>query len=392
MKTLLKILKWTLLAAITLLIIGFLYLYFFFFAQPNTITSAKDITNYEWHKVLLQGETSCSDGSEYVIFLRKGSTDNLLIHFSGGGACWDDPTCGKPITILGELTAKKSKSLDMFYLPNITRFIPAILGGIFEADPNTNPFSDWNVVFIPYCTGDLHVGNSLKTYFSENGSFQIHHKGRNNSLAALNWIKNNYYATNKVVVSGESAGAYASAFWAPYVASLFPTSKIYQVSDASLLVSNRWSELMDSVWQADTEKYFHFTIERDVFEDALLKRFDSTDRQIKHLHSNTIYDEVLPKFSAALNHLPTSTNGFIDQWSKEMLSSMQRLSNSDLDYQYFISDCSYNAETHVTPHTRIGNKGYHSCVSDQMKYKEWLRINIIEDHPVSVGREFLQPK
>jgi len=389
-KIFLKIIKWTLLTILTVVIVGFLYLYFIYFGQPDYTSTAQAINDNEWHMVSLPGETSCSDGSEYAIYIRKGSSNNLILHFSGGGACWDDPTCSSPITIFGALTSGNPKELNMFYYPSLTRLLPGIISGIFDNDSSTNPFSDWNVVYIPYCTGDLHVGNTVATYTSESGPIEIHHRGRSNSLAAIHWVKDNFSEPQKLIVSGESAGAYGSAFWAPYIATQFENSSVYQVSDGALLTSTRWPELMDTVWQAESQKFLHFTVSNDVYEDALLKRTDSTERPIKHLHSNTLYDEVLPKFSAALNHVSTNTNAFIDQWSHDMRTSMLRLANSGIDYHYFISDCNYNTETHSTPHTLLGNGGFNSCPSGRMTLNEWLKKNIIDDEPVSVGSELLQ--
>jgi hypothetical protein len=120
----------------------------------------------------------------------------------------------------------------------------------------------------------------------------------------------------------------------------------------------------------------------------MLARKDSMNYMIKHLHSNTVYDKVLPRFSAALNHTSTLTNDFIDTWSINMLSSMNRLDSSGLDYAYFISDCQYNPKNHTTPHTLTG-MDYHQCSADKISFPEWLKKNIIDDEPLSAGARFL---
>lgn len=388
-RTLGKFLKWFALVFVSLLFLGFLYGWFILLAKPKEVSSASEINDPEWRIVPMHGQTSCSDGSPYSIFVKKGNSANLIIHFSGGGACWDTSTCAAPIS-LASIFDGDTRQLKSFYFPNIPKFIPAILTGLLDNEAESNPFKDWNVVFIPYCTGDLHIGNTTNSYSKDGKQFEIRHNGRNNSQESLQWVFDNFKNPGKVVVSGESAGAYGSAFWAPYVAGYYENKKIYQFSDGSLLASNRWKEILDTVWKAESLSYLKFQIGNDIFEDALLQQPDSLNDRIKHLHSNTVYDAVLTKFSAALNHTPTSTNQFIDDWSSNMRASMKRLADSNLDYQYFLSDCKYDSKSHSTPHTLTG-VDYYNCDADQISFPEWLKKNIIDDDSVSVGSKLFDP-
>jgi hypothetical protein len=163
---------------------------------------------------------------------------------------------------------------------------------------------------------------------------------------------------------------------------------IYQLADGSLLVSKHWANIIDTVWKAESQSFLKFTIGNDVFENALLNRSDSLNARIKHLHCNTLYDLIMPKFSAALNHQSSKTDAYIDEWSRDMLGSMKKLADSNLDYHYFISDCQFDAEKHATPHTLVGNSGFHTCQSDQLTLAQWLKKAVIEDKPVSVGSKF----
>ena len=56
---------------------------------------------YNWQRVELPG-TVCSNGSQYRFWYYDSPTsNNLLISFEGGGACWDYPTCSGQAGILG---------------------------------------------------------------------------------------------------------------------------------------------------------------------------------------------------------------------------------------------------------------------------------------------------
>lgn len=382
-----RVLKWVLVVVMSLLVIAFSYLYFIYFSPPDEITAITQVSDHGWHRVPLGGKSRCSDGSEYALFVKKGTSKNTIIHFSGGGACWDNITCANPISLMDIFD--DSRDLKSFYFPSLLRIFPRIFTGLGDGENQANAFHDWNMIFIPYCTGDLHIGNVTNTYVWDGKTFQVHHNGRNNTLAALAWVFVNFQNPDKVLVSGESAGAYAAAFWAPYLADQYPGKKIYQLSDGALLRSDRWKEILDTVWQSESASFLRFTIGKDIFEDALLHRNDSSHRPIKYLHSNTLYDQVLPRFSAVLNHQPTQSDDFINNWSVNMRQSMKKLDDSGLDYHFFISDCGYDSVKHYTPHT-LTNVQYYSCKTDQLSFADWLRRNVIDDQPLSVGRRFLE--
>lgn len=388
MRKLLTILKWSAISFVLLAIAAFLYLNFVYFARPAVITAITEADDREWRQVPLGGETRCSDGSEYSLLVRKGITNDVLIQFSGGGACWDDATCTAPVTWSSVFEDPTDRNLSSFYLPDVPFVFPRILSGPLDAGDDANPFKDWNMVFVPYCTGDLHVGNVSRTYVRDGQQTEVHHNGRKNSQASLDWVFANFPHPGKVVVSGESAGAWASAFWAPTVARRYPGQSIYQVSDASLMASPRWPEIMGDVWRSEYESVLGFAITGDLFEDALLRRADPVNSRIIHLHSNTLFDSILPKFSAVLNHQPTTTNAFIDNWSTDTRASMARLASSGLDYRYFLTDCLYDAATHTTPHTMAG-RAFHTCTADQVSFAQWLDRNINADTPLSLGEQWL---
>ena len=57
--------------------------------------------NYAWQEVNLPG-TMCGNGSQYRFYVYDNpSSNNLLISFEGGGACWDYDTCSGRAGLLG---------------------------------------------------------------------------------------------------------------------------------------------------------------------------------------------------------------------------------------------------------------------------------------------------
>ncbi|HEY4223913.1 MAG TPA: pectin acetylesterase-family hydrolase, partial [Myxococcota bacterium] len=124
-------------------------------------------------------DSSCDDGSSTGIGVNIGTSNNLLVFFSGGGACWDFQTCFTLNT--AEHGPFKKAQLDQ-----ITQ------GGspntVVDRSDAANPFQDWSYVFVPYCTGDIHAGDVVQTYTSGTTSKTLAHVGHKNVLAYLERI------------------------------------------------------------------------------------------------------------------------------------------------------------------------------------------------------------
>ena len=74
-------------------------------AMPSLGIGIEDVVDggntYAWQQVELPG-TVCGNGSQYRFYVYDSpSSNNLLILFEGGGACWDYDTCSGRAGILG---------------------------------------------------------------------------------------------------------------------------------------------------------------------------------------------------------------------------------------------------------------------------------------------------
>ena len=338
---------------------------------------------YIWNKVDLGDSCQCSDGSDYWIYTKKGNSQNLIIHFQGGGACWDDASCTSPF-ILNPKTG--------FYFPKINEWLfkAFFSHGILKNDLDINPFKDWNIVFIPYCTGDLHIGNTENRYIDDDGKMKIvNHNGRNNVMKALEWAKSNVTDNNKILISGESAGGVGNIFWSSYIVDIFPASGYYQLSDCSFLSSEVLVNAVE-LWDADCEENFGFSAEADLINVALHFTADKLDSMnIKFFQSNSLYDEVLLYFEAAVNNHNASTDDYINKWSNEMLNATKNNSNSIDNYYYYITDWNQKKNGQTT-HTFLLYTPFYNCIEDEVLYKNWLGDAVNEDKPYSVGTSFLK--
>ena len=110
------------------IVVGALILVAGYFLLVRTINlrdypSFADLPLYAWARLDLSDKTKCSDGSDYHVYVRRGESNNLIVHFAGGGVCWDAETCSQPITIT---------HLTGYYFPYIWEIAHATLDGIFQ--------------------------------------------------------------------------------------------------------------------------------------------------------------------------------------------------------------------------------------------------------------------
>lgn len=165
----------------------------------------------------------------HAFLVKRGSSANLLINFMGGGACWADGNCLGPSTT---------------YNSEITSLLPATLAitsglidaGVLNHYRADNPFRDWNMVFIPYCSGDIHIGSNDTVYADPQTGAQsvMRHRGLDNTLAVLGYLQRNFpeESVNRVFVTGQSAGAYGAVFNFPYIKEMYYSRQVDVLGDA----------------------------------------------------------------------------------------------------------------------------------------------------------------
>lgn len=158
----------------------------------------------------------CSLGTPYHYFVKRGSENKLLIYYQGGGACWDYNTC----VFLG--TFDKDVNPSGSDNPN------SVTTGFGDLTNPDNPFKDWNIVFVSYCTGDIHFGDNQLTY----GGTPIRHRGWHNARTVEKWTREHFVAPDEIFVTGSSAGAYGAFFNAPLHHDVWPGSKFSVLGDA----------------------------------------------------------------------------------------------------------------------------------------------------------------
>lgn len=179
--------------------------------EPPMATGTSDEA---WERVVPGGDCQCSDGSEYAYYVRTADPTRVVFMLEGGGACWSAETCapGGP------------------YDPDVgADDDPATASGIFDLVRPDNPVADWSIVFVPYCTGDVHLGNVEQHY----GDVTIQHKGAVNATAALDDLARRFPDATDVLVVGASAGSIATPLYAGLAHDRLPEARVTAIGDGS---------------------------------------------------------------------------------------------------------------------------------------------------------------
>ncbi|MBY4725664.1 MULTISPECIES: pectin acetylesterase-family hydrolase [Burkholderia] len=191
----------------------------------DTTMPDPSIPYYSWYEVTLPESTgaSCGNGTPMRFYINRAQSDNLLYMMEPGGACWDYGTCTQTSTGaeagLGGFnpdgiphnymngTANQSL-LSSFLSPLLTRMD---LAHILVGEPKVET-QQWTQVFVPYCTGDIHMGSAVRNYTSPSGDWRLqHYSGLKNIQAVAQWLTSHGFGKpNRLLVYGMSAGGYGT--------------------------------------------------------------------------------------------------------------------------------------------------------------------------------------
>lgn len=175
--------------------------------------------------------------STFSFYFRKGTADGLVVFFNGGGSCWNDNTCGKP-RLEGDQATFSGKGADeasgVYKAELLPGDGPAKMTGLLDRNNPKNPVHDWSMVFVPYCTGDVHSGSNTAHYkFPDTGkTFTIEHRGWDNAQAILHWMRGNVPPPAQLLVAGSSAGAYGAATHFASLRALYPETRAMYLGDS----------------------------------------------------------------------------------------------------------------------------------------------------------------
>lgn len=180
----------------------------------------QEIEPASWEQVAAPPECVCSDGSPYHYWIRRADPERVVFFLEGGGACFSAETCGPTSPTFTRNLAGRA---------DVAAGGPAD-AGIFDLSDERNPFADWSFVFVPYCTGDLHLGDATHDY---GDGVVIRHNGAVNANTALAATAAAFPDAREVVVAGSSAGSAGAPLYAGITHDLLPDATVTVLADGS---------------------------------------------------------------------------------------------------------------------------------------------------------------
>lgn len=321
-------------------------------------------------------EPTCSDapGADpaFRFWARRGASNNVVVFFDGGGACWDDVTCAVP-----RLASHGRDSDGLYKAELLASDNPATLNGIFDLANARNPLRDWSFVFVPYCTGDVHSGSNTAHYTDpdDGSAYALQHRGADNFAVILEWMRANFANPDALVVTGSSAGAYGAATHYTAIRNAFPTGRAVMLGDAGQGVTPRdflerrnanWNyQLPTTVFGADGA----VTSDEDVV--AILAAHYPNDRFAQY---TTAHDITQASFYALMG-----VNNACRAWTQKMSTDLTRREQANPNFRAYLA----NGQTH----TILRSPLFYSERSAGTPFAEWFAALLADDAPENAGCE-----
>lgn len=309
-------------------------------ADPVSATPAEPV----WEEVAGGEACMCSDGSDWSFWVREADPTRVVFYLQGGGACWNDLTCAPATGFYKTITDASDN--------------PTGGGGIFNFDEADNPFTDWSWVAVPYCTGDMHLGDNSATY----GDLTIEHNGLVNGRRAIEEMIARFPDATEVFVTGSSAGGVATPLYAGLIAEQYTDAHIVSLADASGAYANVASPDIAESWgvAGALPGWATFGDEADLTIPGLFVAAGGEYPAIDFARYDNAADEVQQSFILV---------------SGTSLDTVEDLADQIRQTEAFIEDAIGEVPSYVAPgtdHTILGRRDFYELEVDGVKVSDWV--------------------
>ncbi len=186
-------------------------------------TGAITVPANAWTWVDFPG-SKCASGTSTGIGVNPNpAATDLIIYLEGGGACTSAMSCWGPNPTALNLAGFSAATFEI-----IKRKLPAFL----SRTTTENPFKALNMVFVPYCTGDMHAG-TREVDFQVNGATKpTYFWGEKNLAAYLERLVPTFPNVRRLYLSGASAGGFGTVLSFDQLRRAFPAARIDIIDDS----------------------------------------------------------------------------------------------------------------------------------------------------------------
>lgn len=324
-----------------------------------------------WNRIPGRPGTGCAFDSTFAFRVRPGLPDKVLIFLNGGGACWRAQDCdpkGRPA-----FTTDADSAND-----------PSVRTGIFDVRNPENPVADYTMVFISYCSGDMHLGTREVDYEVKGAggttrSFAVRHGGAANVESALDWVYNNIRSPRLIFVAGMSTGAVASPVYASKIARHYPRARVVQLGDGAGAYRSPMASVVFAGWGAtdylQDDQAFRSIDSADVSFERLYLAPGRAAPRVRYAQFNFADDAIqlatLDKLGVKGTPLP-----------RLLATNLEELGNR---LPWFHS---YTAPGRT--HTILRSNAFYTLTVGGITFKDWLSGMLDGDATIDVGTNLLQ--
>ena len=304
----------------------------------------------KWYDVPVEGALS-SDGSEWHGIFRKGTENKVVVYFFGGGV---------------SITPATSEGGTEFYATTILAQDFVAQGGI-GSSADDNPFKDWSFIVIPYATGDFHAGTGIYE-----GEKTVYHTGYNNYSAFVEQIKPYVGEPDTLLVTGFSAGGFATSLLADDVIDRFPSAGNVTICvDSSLLLYDGWHDTAVDLWRTPSEISDRLT-SNNIVLDSLTALYEKRGDSVKILFDCSYRDDTLMQYQSYIDtEKMDKTKELGDNFQQDLKEMVTALQENIPNVGIYIWSYREDADTHNTQHTIISSNVFDSLGNDR-SVGEWI--------------------
>ena len=304
----------------------------------------------KWYDVPVENAFS-SDGSEWHGIFRKGTENKVVVYFFGGGV---------------SITPETSEGGKEFYATTMLAQDFVAQGGIGSNDDH-NPFKDWSFIVIPYATGDFHAGTGIYE-----GKKKVYHTGYNNYSAFIEKIKPYVGEPDTLLVTGFSAGGFATSLLADDVIDRFPSAGNVTVCvDSSLLLYDGWHDTAVDLWRTPSEISDRLTTDNLVL-DSLIALYEKRGDSVKILFDCSYRDDTLMQYQSYIDTgKMDKTRELGDNFQQDLKEMVIALQENIPNVGIYIWSYREDADTHNTQHTIISSNVFDKLGNDR-SVGEWM--------------------
>ena len=304
----------------------------------------------QWYEVAVDGAQS-SDGSEWHGIFKKGKENKVVVYFFGGGV---------------SITPETSEGGNKFYATNMTGQDFVAQGGIGSSAEN-NPFRDWSFIVIPYATGDFHSGTGIYE-----GKKTVYHTGYSNYAAFVEQMKPYVGEPDTLLITGFSAGGFATSLLADDVIDRFPSAKNITVCvDSSLLLYDGWHETAVNLWRSPEAISDQLTTDNLVL-DSLTALHHKRGGSVKILFDCSCRDNTLMQYQSYIETgKMDQTEALGDQFQLDLADMVRGLQENIPGVGIYIWRAGEDPKTRNTQHTIISSNVFDK-LEDSVSVADWI--------------------